>query len=64
MNSYKFVCEKENWAASWHDIGNYFYGERFSPDTLHLIECKKRISEQFNVGLDDVIVYRGGMALL
>lgn len=61
---YRFECEKENWQASWTRTAKHFYGKSFTPTTLHLAYCKKRISEIFKVELDDVIVYQNDSAIL
>ena len=61
---YRFVCEKENWQASWSKIAEHYYGRVFVPSTPYLANCKQQISEALKVQLDDVLVYHGDMPIL
>ena len=61
---YRFVCEKENWQASWSKIAEHYYGRVFMPSTPYLANCKQQISEALKVELDDVLVYHGDMPIL
>lgn len=61
---YRFVCEKENWQASWSKISEHYYGRVFVPSTPYLANCKQQISEALKVELDDVLVYHGDMPIL
>jgi hypothetical protein len=64
MHSYRFVCEKENWQASWAVIAKHYYGRSFVPTTPYLANCKQNISKTLKVELDDVIVYIGETPIL
>ena len=46
---YRFVCEKENWQASWSKIAEHYYGRVFVPSTPYLANCKQQISEALKV---------------
>ena len=61
---YRFVCEKENWQASWSKIAEHYYGRVFVPSTPYLANCKQQISEALKVELADVLVYHGDMPIL